>query len=570
MKLIRSLIILLLATTIFACGPSGTAEGKSDTAKKNPDFTPAPYNGGIKLPENFGAILVTDKLADGRARHIDVRENGDIYVNLRRKSPDMYGKMALRDTNGDGIANMVEGFNDKIGTGMVIHNNYLYYSVDEKYIVRAPLLDGELLPDESQVDTLVYIPHEGGHMAKSITLDGKGKMYVNVGSLSNACQEKKRSKGSKGIDPCVELETRAGIWQFSDNVKNQTQEDGIRYATGIRNAVALEWDDHSNSLYCLQHGRDDLHRFWPAYYSEADNVELPSEEFFQVSEGDDFGWPYCYYNHFEQKKLLNPEYGGDGVSTERCEGIKNPIMGFPGHWAPNDLVFYNGDMFPEKYKHGAFIAFHGSWNRLNNDQAGFCVVFVPMKDGKPTGDYEIFADNFEGTSAVREPGNARFRPTGLAIGADGSLYITDSQQGRIWRVFHYPEGVPEVEGEGEEQVNTLSTAKLSPELLAGQKVYEANCQACHQASGNGVAGMNPPLAGTEWVTGDKERLIGVILNGMNEPIEIKGEKYQNVMAAHDFLSDQEIADVLTYIRQSFGNSASAITKEEVASQRAES
>src|SRR5690606_28441403 len=147
-----------------------------------------------------------------------------------------------------------------------------------------------------------------------------------------------RTGNSPGQDPCIELDTRAGIWKFSADSLMQKQTLDKRYATGIRNAVALTWDEASNSLYAAQHGRDDLHRYWPALFTEAQNAELPAEEFFQIDEGDDFGWPYCYWDDFEGKKFLNPEYGGDGKAVGRCEDVKAPVEAFPGHWAPNDVL----------------------------------------------------------------------------------------------------------------------------------------------------------------------------------------------------------------------------------------
>ena len=108
----------------------------------------------------------------------------------------------------------------------------------------------------------------------------------------------------------------------------------------------------------------------------------------------------------------------------------------------------------------------------------------------------------------------------------------------------------------------------SKQLLNGKKVYDMYCQACHQADGNGVPRLNPPLAGTVYVTGSKTRLIDIVLKGLSDPIEINGEEYNNPMAAHSFLTDQQIADVLTYIRNSFGNKAGAVTVAEVKKQRA--
>lgn len=103
---------------------------------------------------------------------------------------------------------------------------------------------------------------------------------------------------------------------------------------------------------------------------------------------------------------------------------------------------------------------------------------------------------------------------------------------------------------------------------AGKKVYETYCLVCHQPDGAGVPRMNPPLIKTSFVLGDKKKLIGIVLKGMDEQVEIEGNYYTNVMAPHDFLADQDIADVLTYVRNSFGNKASIITAAEVKAERA--
>ena len=168
-----------------------------------------------------------------------------------------------------------------------------------------------------------------GHASKAFTFDGQGNIYVNIGSRSNACQEEARTKGSVGKDPCPELPYRAAIWQFQLKDEKQVQDDGKPYGIGIRNTVALDWDFTSNKLYAAQHGRDDLFRFWPDFYSDAQSRDIPAEEFLVVEDGDDYGWPYCYYDPFQSKKMLAPEYGGDGKTQGRCEGIKDPLVAFP-------------------------------------------------------------------------------------------------------------------------------------------------------------------------------------------------------------------------------------------------
>jgi glucose/arabinose dehydrogenase len=120
----------------------------------------------------------------------------------------------------------------------------------------------------------------------------------------------------------------------------------------------------------------------------------------------------------------------------RCADVDQPIMAFPAHWAPNDLLFYTGTMFPERYRKGAFVAFHGSWNRAPLEQRGYFVAFIPFNGDTPSGEWEVFAEGFAGGETVESPRDAAYRPMGLAQGPDGSLYIADSQKGRIWRIVH--------------------------------------------------------------------------------------------------------------------------------------
>jgi glucose/arabinose dehydrogenase len=189
----------------------------------------------------------------------------------------------------------------------------------------------------------------------------------------------------------------------------------------------------------MQHGRDQLGgggANWPKLYTNEQGAELPAEELFHVQRGDDFGWPYCYFDPEQKKKVLAPEYGGDGKQVGRCDTKKGDVAYFPAHWAPNALLFYTGSLFPTHYRNGAFIAFHGSWNRAPLPQAGFKVVYQPMKNGRADGAYEIFADGFASNLTVQRtrPGSGNRTPTGLAQGPDGALYITDDTMGRVWKV----------------------------------------------------------------------------------------------------------------------------------------
>ena len=426
-----SLTVFIATLGLYSCDTNSSQEADEETPGS---LSADAENGSIVLPDGFAALLVADDV--GKARHIVVRDNGDVYVKLK-DTEEGGGVLALRDTTGDGRADLKEYFTDRSGSGIDIYNDYLYFSTDTSiYRVK---LDEELVPTQEPELVISDFPAQPQHEAKSFTFDNDAHIYVTVGAPSNACQEKLRTPGSPGQDPCPQLDRQGGIWRFSANQTNQTQEqDGARYATGIRNSFALDWNEQVDQLYALQHGRDQLSSLWPEYYTNEQSAELPAEEFLRVNEGDDFGWPFCYYDPSQEKKVLAPEYGGNGQEIGRCADKKQPIMAFPAHWAPNDLVFYQGDMFPEKYQRGAFIAFHGSWNRAPLPQQGYMVAFVPFgEDGSPSGEFERFADQFAGSGEVIEtPNGAEYRPTGLAIGPDGSLYISDDTTGRIWRVFY--------------------------------------------------------------------------------------------------------------------------------------
>lgn len=426
-------MLAMTSVLFWACENNQADEDQMTNAEPNPEFVADEDNGSIKLENGFSAYVVADSI--GKTRHMAIRENGDIYVKVR--DPESGGVLALRDTTGDGRADVQEYFGENVtGTGIGIYNGYLYYA-SPTTVYRIQLDDDALVPSGSSEVVVEGFLEQQQHEDKTLAFDNSGNMYVNIGAPSNACQEQMRSPGSPGQDPCPQLERQAGIWRFDANQLNQSQADGIRYATGIRNAVAIQWNENVNSLYAMQHGRDQLNSLWPDYYNDTTSAELPAEEFLKVEEGDDFGWPYCYYDPNKELKVLSPEYGGNGEEVGRCENAKDPIMAFPAHWAPNSLVFYNGNQFPEKYQNGAFIAFHGSWNRAPLPQRGYNIAFVPMENGMPSGDYIRFADEFAGQGEeFTSPADAEFRPTGLAIGPDGSLYISDDQKGRIWRVFY--------------------------------------------------------------------------------------------------------------------------------------
>ncbi len=565
MKNLSRLFIFLFAAALMKC--SSTAElpaGDRD-------------NGGLFLPDGFEALVVVDSLK-GRARHLAVNDNGDIYVKAR--FPKEGGNIALRDTTGDGKADIIQPFGDykrdgSYGTAMRIHNGYLYYS-SELVVYRSKLKPGQLIPD-SEIEVILTDDHAHGtheHVAKPLAFDDQGNMYVPFGANSNNCQEVNRTPNSPGINPCPLLKDHGGIWRFDANKKGQLQKDGYLFATGLRSVVALDWNKDDKTLYVLQHGRDDLLRLWASLYTPWQSAELPSEEFLRVKDGTNAGWPYCYYDQLKNQKLVAPEYGGDGQTVGDCDKYEKPLIGFPGHWAPNDLFFYFGDQYPERYRHGAFIAFHGSTNRGPYPQAGYFIAFVPFKDGQPSGPWEVFADGFAGVDPIVNTNDAQYRPMGIAMGPDGSLYVSDTEKGKIWRIMYKGDK----KNFGEAQLARMEKRKLVSNIrkpdeiednldkgvvAGGEKVYSIYCGTCHQRDGKGASGRFPPLAKSSWVTGNKEKLITIVLKGLEGPIDVNGEEFNATMPQHSFLGNAEIANVLTFIRGNFGNQASAITPEEV-------
>jgi glucose/arabinose dehydrogenase len=390
-------------------------------------------NGGITLPAGFCAVVVADHV--GAARHVTTAANGDVYVAINDDAK-AGGVLALRDMNGDGKADVQTYFGEKGANGIAWTAEYLYVAYPTHIVRWRMPTDGSLVPNGTPQMIVTALPDSGDHFQKNIQLDGHGSMYVNIGSASNSCQVQNRVLHSPGIDPCPELPTRAGIWKFSAFVQNQTQKSGEHFAMGFRNTEALRWDAVRSTLYGIQHGRDMLHTNWPELFTEQQQADLPSEEYAKIDRGDDNGWPYCYHDWQKGRKMLAPEYGGDGnISGPRCDTKEKPMLTFPGHWAPNDLLFYTGAQFPAKYHDGAFVAFHGGHDRAPLPEEGFDVVFVPRVNGVPQANWEVFANGFTGGGEPL-PQNAAHRPMGLAQGPDGSLYVTDDQGGRIWRIVY--------------------------------------------------------------------------------------------------------------------------------------
>jgi glucose/arabinose dehydrogenase len=441
----KSVLLVTAAAAALGCsGPERSRSGSDSAGSDSTSRAGAQSTGDVqlKLPAGFTATVFAQEL--GSTRHMVAAPSGVIYVNTWRPAYDTTRRVppggyliALRDTNGDGKADAIQRFGStseqgsKGGTGIALNGNELYAEADST-IVRYRLSGNDPVPSGQAEVIVTGLATAGGHPMHPIAVDDKN-LFVNMGSATNACQAKDREAGSKGHDPCRELEQRAGIWRFTHQ-PGQRFSPAQRYATGIRNAVGLAIYPADGTLYSTQHGRDQLAENWPKLYNWKQGANLPAEELLRIRAGGDYGWPYCYYDPELKQLVLAPEYGGDGKQVGRCAQKLDPVAAFPAHWAPNALAFYNGTMFPQEYRGGAFIAFHGSWNRAPEPQEGYNVVFQPLAQGKASGEYQVFADGFAG--GTKDPGNARHRPAGLTVGPDGALYISDDQRGTIWRVVY--------------------------------------------------------------------------------------------------------------------------------------
>lgn len=376
----------------------------------------APDNAGLALaPGLCASALATDA---GPVRHLVAAPNGDVYAAVEGGSG---GVLVLRDADGDGTAEIREKFGEGGGTGIALGDGWLYFARADR-VLRWKWTVGQLRP-EGEAQVVVSGLPTGGHGAKTIALKGD-QLFVNVGSRSNSCQQADRTERSMGVDPCPELPQRAGIWVFSASRTDQKPADGRRWATGLRNATAIAVHPGTGMLWAGTHGRDQLAAHWG--FSNEYSAENPGEEVGPVPEGADYGWPYCYYDTGKRQKILAPEYGGNGETVGRCAQAASPALAFPGHWAPMAIAFPRSAALGAEFAEGAFVAFHGSWNRAPLPQQGYRVVFAPFRDGQATGTYTTVLSGAAGETSVR--------PSGLAIGPDGSLYVAADRNGTIWRV----------------------------------------------------------------------------------------------------------------------------------------
>jgi glucose/arabinose dehydrogenase/mono/diheme cytochrome c family protein len=557
-RFLKTLLPAMVALGAFCVG-SSMAPDQSGAQTKSQACPNS--DSGLKLPAGFCATIFADNI--GHARHLVVAPSGVVYVNTwsgdyyppNDKPPAGGFLVALQDKTGNGTADVKERFGESVqtggagGTGIALYKGSVYAEINDR-IVRYSLPAGSIVPQGPSTTVVSGLPLGGDHPMHPFLITTDGSMYVDVGTATNSCQLKNRTLQSPGAAPCTELETRGGTWRYDANKTNQPFTPGDRFATGIRNGEGFAIDVSGKHLFVTQHGRDQLHANWPALYKPELEATLPAEELLLLKAGGDYGWPECYYDAAQKKLVLAPEYGGDGGKTVGvCANKIPPVAAFPAHWGPNGAVFYDQKQFPAHYRNGVFIAFHGSWDRAPYPQSGYNVVFQPLAGDRASGPCEVFADGFAGP--VVTPEKAEHRPSGLAVGPDGSLYIADDITGRIYKVAYVggaagggakstpcpgpsaPAGAIDAaaakppEGTNPDAGLPVPAGATKEMVALGDRIYHgevggASCAGCHGSSGKGSP-LGPDLTDKKWLWSDGSYagIAKTITDGVMQPKEYR-------------------------------------------------
>lgn len=351
-------------------------------------------------------------------RNMIQAENGDIFVvlsNSERSASDKIkndlsgksdaevgGKSAnkillYRDANKDGIAESSSVFIDNLNQpyGMLIIKDQFYVAnTDGLWVYPYKLGDTKITKPGKKIVSLPAGGYNNHWTRNLIANKDNSKIYISVGSGSNV--------GENGMENEVR---RANILEVNTDGSGEKI-----YASGLRNPVGMSWDPIAGGLWTVVNERDEL------------GDELVPDYLTSVKQNAFYGWPYAYFGKNEDPRMK-------GQRQDLVEKTIVPDVPLGSHTASLGLTFYTGSQFPDKYKNGAFIGQHGSWNR--SSLVGYQVAFVPFKNGKASGSYESFLTGFIADEAK---GDVYGRPVGVLQTADGSLLVADDVSGIIWKV----------------------------------------------------------------------------------------------------------------------------------------
>lgn len=369
MPSIRLAFPAALAATTLALLGTGCAQSSTGVAQS------------LKVPAGFSVNLYADGFK--KPRFMVVASNGDVLLSDTGAGIVYVLPDRNRDGKADGKQVFASGLNQP--HGLAIRGGFLYVANTDG-VVRFPYRAGDVKASAAPTK-LVDLPGGGGHSTRTVEFGPDGRMYVSVGSTCNVCEES---------DP-----KRAAIWVYDADGKN-----GQPYATGLRNAVGIEW--FGGQLYATNNGRDQL------------GDDLPPEGFYKVKQGGFYGWPYCYTTQPGQAQVWDRDFGKKTADT--CKAATPAFALTTAHSAPLGLAFYTGKTFPAAYQGQIFAALHGSWNR--SEKSGYKVITIDPQTGKVT---DFLTGFLRGQNVVG-------RPVDLAVAADGSLLLTDDGEGRVWRI----------------------------------------------------------------------------------------------------------------------------------------
>jgi len=360
----------------------------TSSAGNPPRVVRRPANAKLYAPRGFHISLWASDFSE--VRNMVVAPNGDVFVAC------MAGQEidVLRDTNGDGTPDKRWVFYDGLNRpfGLAFRGNQLYVGNTDA-IVRFDYKPGQTIASGEPV-RVVSLPR-GGHATRNVIFNRDGsKMYVAVGSDSN-------------VDDETSQPLRAAISEFNPDGSGQRV-----FASGLRNPIGLAWNPANNTLWTCVNERDGL------------GDDLVPDYITQVNAGAFYGWPFSYIG-----KNVDPRRRGE--HSELVARAIPPSLLLEAHSAPITLAFYNGKMFPQRYRGGAFVTMHGSWNR--EERSGYKVVHVPFRNGQPSGGYDDFVIGWAPDPNRREVWG---RPAGVTVLPNGSLLIADDGADVIWRVTY--------------------------------------------------------------------------------------------------------------------------------------